>query len=65
VQVIEGRLRTQVDGTVHELAPGEIIVLAENLREPMQAVERCAFLVTVSWPEGAGAWPQEQAQGRL
>src|SRR5207237_1923696 len=64
LQVIEGRLRTQVEGTVHELGPGDIIVLEQNLREPIQAAEGCAFLVTVSWPEGAGAWSQEKAQGR-
>lgn len=63
VQVIEGRLRIQTDGTVHELGPGEVIVLEQNLRQPIQAAERSAFLVTVTWPEGAGAWAQEQAQG--
>jgi quercetin dioxygenase-like cupin family protein len=64
VQVIEGRLRMHVDGNIHELGSGEVIVLEENLREPIQAAERSAFLITVAWPEGAGAWSQEQAQGR-
>jgi quercetin dioxygenase-like cupin family protein len=64
LQVIEGRLRVHVDGNVHELGPNEIIVLEQNLHEPIQAAERSAFLVTVAWPEGAGAWSQEQAQGR-
>lgn len=65
IQVIEGRLRMQTDGTVHELGPGELMVMEENLRQPIQAAERSAFLLTVYWPEGAGAWSQEQAQGRL
>ena len=65
LQVIEGRLRIQVDGTQHELGPGELIVLEQNLREPIQGVERSAFLITVLWPEGAGAWAQEEAAGRL
>jgi quercetin dioxygenase-like cupin family protein len=64
IQVIEGRLRIQVAGTIHELGTGELMVLEQNLREPIQAAERSAFLVTVNWPEGAGAWSQEQAQGR-
>jgi quercetin dioxygenase-like cupin family protein len=65
IHVIEGRLRVQTDGTMHELSPGELVVLEENLRQPIQAAERSAFLLTVFWPEGAGAWSQEQAQGRL
>jgi quercetin dioxygenase-like cupin family protein len=64
IQVIEGRLRVQIDGMIHELGPGELMILEQNLREPIQAAERSAFLVTVHWPEGAGAWSQEQAQGR-
>ena len=64
LQVIEGRLRMQTDGAVHDLGPGDLIVLEHNLREPIQAAERSAFLVTVAWPEGAGAWSQEQAQGK-
>jgi len=65
VQVIEGRLRIQTDGSVHEVGPGEVMILEQNLRQPIQAAERSAFLITVAWPEGAGAWSQEQAQGRI
>ena len=32
-----------------------LIVLAENLREPVTAIDEAAFLVTVAWPAGAGA----------
>jgi quercetin dioxygenase-like cupin family protein len=65
IQVIEGRLRVHSEGTVHELGPGELIVLEQNLREPIQAAERSAFLITVAWPEGAGAWQQEKESGHL
>lgn len=65
IQVIEGRLRVQTDGSMRELTPGQMMILEHNLREPIQAAERSAFLVTVAWPEGAGAWSQEQASGRL
>jgi quercetin dioxygenase-like cupin family protein len=64
LQVLEGRLRVQVDGAIHELRAGQLMMLDQNLREPIQAAERSAFLLTVLWPEGAGAWSQEQAHGR-
>jgi quercetin dioxygenase-like cupin family protein len=65
IQVIEGRLRVQSDGSVRDLGPGQLVVLENNLREPIQAAERSVFLLTVAWPEGAGAWSEEQASGRL
>src|SRR5262245_16572736 len=65
LHVLEGRLRVQTDGEVHELGPGRVIALTQNLREPIEAVDAAAFLITVAWPEGAGAWPEEAAAGRL
>ena len=65
LHVLEGRLRVQADSRVLEAQPGDLIVLSENLREPIKAEEDAAFLVTVAWPEGAGAWEQEAATGRL
>src|SRR5882724_5941708 len=38
LQVLNGRLRVQTDGQVHELGPGQIAVLAENLHDPIQAI---------------------------
>jgi quercetin dioxygenase-like cupin family protein len=65
LHVLEGRLRVQADTRVLEARPGDLVVLGENLRQPIQAEEDAAFLVTVAWPEGAGAWEQEAATGRL
>jgi quercetin dioxygenase-like cupin family protein len=65
IQVLEGRLRVQSEGTLHELSAGQLMLLEQNLREPIQAAEPAAFLLTVYWPEGQGAWAQEQASGRL
>ena len=65
LHVLEGRLRVQADSRVLEARPGDLVVLGENLRQPIQAEEDAAFLVTVAWPEGAGAWEQEAATGRL
>ncbi len=65
VQLLEGRLRVQTDGDAWELVPGDLIALGHNLRQPLRAVDRSAFLITVAWPEGAGAWNQEASAGRL
>src|SRR5919199_1337577 len=60
-----GGLRVRTDGDEWELAPGDLVALGHNLRQPVRAIERSAFLVTVAWPEGAGAWGQEASSGHL
>jgi quercetin dioxygenase-like cupin family protein len=65
LEVIEGRLRVQADGQAWEVGVGELIVLPDNLREPILAVEQTAFVLTVAWPPGAGAWDQEQQNGHV
>lgn len=65
LQVLEGRLRVQADTRVLEATPGDLVVLGENLREPIRGEEDSLFLVTVAWPEGAGAWDQEATTGHL
>ena len=65
VQVIQGRLRVQSSGEWSELGPGEVVVFGQNLREPVTAIVETAFLVTVAWPEGAGAWQQEVTNKHL
>jgi quercetin dioxygenase-like cupin family protein len=65
VHVVEGGLRLQSEGELREIGPGELVVLGANLREPITAVEESAFLVTVAWPAGAGAWQQEATNHHL
>ena len=65
LQVLQGRVGMQCDGEQRELVPGDLAVMAQNLREPVRAIERSTFLVTVAWPEGAGAWSQEASGGHL
>jgi quercetin dioxygenase-like cupin family protein len=65
LHVLEGRLRVQADTRMLEARAGDLVVLSENLRQPIKAEEDAAFIVTVAWPEGAGAWEQEAATGRL
>ena len=50
LEVLSGRLRVQVEGLPWEVGVGELIVLADNLRERVTAVDETAFLLTVAWP---------------
>jgi quercetin dioxygenase-like cupin family protein len=63
LHVLEGRVRAQAEGEQWDLGPGDLIVLGENLREPVTALEEAAFLVTVAWPAGAGAAEHHGAKG--
>ena len=63
IEVVEGRLRIHAGGQPWDVGPGELVALADNLREPITALEETAFLLTVAWPAGAGAWDQEMAGG--
>ena len=65
IEVIEGRLRVHAGGQPWNVGAGELIALADNLREPITALEETAFLLTVAWPAGAGAWEQEMAGGHI
>jgi quercetin dioxygenase-like cupin family protein len=55
LHLLEGRVRVQAEGDQWDLGPHDLIVLGENLREPVTAIDEAAFLVTVAWPAGAGA----------
>ena len=57
--VLEGRVRVQTDGEQRELGAQELMVIGDNLREPISALEDAAFLLTVAWPVGAGATERE------
>jgi len=61
LHVLEGRVRVQAEGEQWDLGPHDLIVLGDNLREPVTAMEEAAFLVTVAWPAGAGASEHEGA----
>jgi quercetin dioxygenase-like cupin family protein len=54
VQALTGRLRLNIAGKREELAGGELLVLDRDLVHNVEAVEDCAFLLTLAWPaEGA------------
>jgi hypothetical protein len=49
----------QAEAEQWDLGPHDLIVLGENLCEPVTAMEESAFLVTVAWPAGVGALEHE------
>jgi len=65
LEVLVGRLRVHAGGAPWDVGAGQLIVLADNLREPVTALAETAFLLTVAWPAGAGAWEQELTGGHL
>ena len=65
LHVLQGRLNVYAGGQPREVQSGELVILSQNLREQVEAPERCAFLAMVAWPDGAGAWQMEAASGRL
>lgn len=65
VHVLEGQVRLHADGAEQEVSAGELVVLGKNLHDPLRAMEDAVLLVTIAWPEGAGAWDQEARAGHL
>src|SRR4051794_27579203 len=65
IHVLDGRLRVDAGGQPWEVGAGAVIVLGDNLREPITAIEETAFLLTVAWPAGAGASQQEMTGRHL
>ncbi|HVB40017.1 MAG TPA: cupin domain-containing protein [Terriglobales bacterium] len=54
VHALTGTLRLHLAGKVEALAAGELLVLDRDLVHSVEAVEDCAFLLTLAWPvEGA------------
>lgn len=47
VQVLEGRIRFNVDGQTLELLPGHLVSVAESLPHSVLGVEESAFLLTI------------------
>jgi hypothetical protein len=48
-----------------EVGTGDVVVLNQNLRKPVLALDDATVLTVVAWPDGAGAWDAEMADGRL
>lgn len=64
LHVLDGRLAMQVEGQPRAVDRGTFVVLSDNLREPIAALEDAVLLATVAWPDRAGAWDLDLAAGR-
>jgi quercetin dioxygenase-like cupin family protein len=65
LQALEGRLRIHPDEVAEEVGVGDLVVLNRNLRQPLEALEDATVLAVVAWPDEAGAWDMEAANGHL
>lgn len=52
VHALKGSIRFTVQGDTHGLWPGNVLTLGPSIKYELEALEDCAFLLTVSWPEG-------------
>ena len=47
-----GKIRVHLpDDRIEELGPGDLLVLERGLEHDVEALEECAFLLTIAWPE--------------
>jgi len=65
LHLLEGRLSVHPDDVTQVLEAGDLIILADNLRKPVEALADSTLLAVVAWPDGAGAWEGEAANGHL
>ena len=65
LHLLQGRLTVHPEDVSQTLEAGELIILADNLRKPIEALEDSTLLAVVAWPDGAGAWDGEAANGHL
>jgi len=65
LHVLEGRLRIHPSDVAEEVGVGDLVVLNQNLRKPVEALEDATVLAVVAWPDEAGAWAMEAANGHL
>lgn len=54
IHAVFGRSRVHLpDDRMEELNPGDLLALDNGLEHDVEALEECAFLLTIAWPEGA------------
>lgn len=57
IQVLEGQVTTHLGERTVELRTGGILVLEPNVAHEVEAYERSALLVSISWPGAAAVHP--------
>jgi len=50
IQVVSGRLRLNAAGRTFDLRPGGLLSLDQRQTHDLEALEDCAFLLTMAWP---------------
>jgi quercetin dioxygenase-like cupin family protein len=65
VHILEGRMRLIVQGTPHELRPGESFYLASNVPHGVETIENTLVLDTFSPPRDEYLALDEQARRKL
>ena len=52
VHAVLGKIRVHLpDDRIEELNPGDLLALERGLEHDVEALEECAFLLTIPWPE--------------
>ncbi|MEP7381917.1 MAG: hypothetical protein ABI910_09540 [Gemmatimonadota bacterium] len=57
VQPLAGMVQFQVDGSVHDLGPGQLLTLGAGVRHSASSRDGATFLLTVAMPDTAVAMP--------
>ena len=56
VHSVFGKIRVHLpDDRMEELNPGDLLALERGLEHDVEAVEECAFLLTIAWSEATAA----------
>ena len=52
VQAVLGKIRIHLpEDRMEELNPGDLLAIERGLEHDVEALEECAFLLTIAWPE--------------
>ena len=52
VHAVLGKIRVHLpDDRMEDLHPGDLLALERGLEHDVEALEECAFLLTIAWPE--------------
>jgi len=55
VHAVLGKIRVHLpDNRTEDLHPGDLLALEHGLEHDVEALEECAFLLTIAWPEATG-----------
>jgi len=50
IHTLQGKIRIRLPGEKIELSAGELLALDYGIRHDVEALEECAFLITIAWP---------------